>query len=279
MPTSGSDFDGTTNRMKHVDIHELLIHEDDDLIIVNKPAGLSSIDERDQTQPSLLRLLKEYSDGVRLCHRIDRETSGVIVAAKHFPAYRHLAEQFRKREVTKIYHAVVWGRPSFQEESIDLPLRTISVKYAPGDDEGDRVASFRSVVDSTRRGRPSQTIVTTIAVSRHTSLVACRPVTGRMHQIRAHLSKSGHPLVGDPLYRGKFLLLSSLKRGYRPGGEEERPVISRCALHARSITFSLFGVERSFEAPYPRDFATLLKVLTKYDELKPIVNSQEEPLA
>ncbi len=246
----------------------MLLYEDDNLIIINKPAGLASTDERDPSRPSLLSLLRARTPGTRLCHRIDRETSGVIVAAKLFPAYRILAEQFRRRLIRKVYHAVVWGRASFSGETIDHPLRTIASTYVPFHLEGEDaspVSTFRAVLDI-RRGRPSQTVVTTLSTSHHFSLVECRPVTGRMHQIRAHLSREGFPVVCDPLYRGAAAYLSELKRSYRHSGEgPERPLISRVALHACAISFALFDREYAFEAPYPKDFTVLLKTLAKYD--------------
>ncbi|HUX11781.1 MAG TPA: pseudouridine synthase [Spirochaetia bacterium] len=254
--------------MKQFRIDDMLLYEDDDIIIINKPAGLASADERDTSRPSLLGLLRARNPGTRLCHRIDRETSGVIVAAKHFPVHRVLAEQFRRRQVRKIYHALVWGRAAFAGETIEHPLRTISSVYVPFHLDGEEVSpvsTFRAVLD-TRRGRPSQTIVTTLSTSRHFSLVECRPVTGRMHQIRAHLSREGYPVVCDPLYRGAAAYLSELKRGYRHSGEgPERPLISRVALHACAISFELFDRKYTFEAPYPKDFAALLKTLAKYD--------------
>jgi 23S rRNA pseudouridine955/2504/2580 synthase len=254
--------------MKQQKFEDLILYEDENLIVLNKPAGLSSVAERDTTRSDLLSLLRAKVPGARLCHRLDRETSGVIVAARVFPAFRVLAEQFRRRQVHKVYHAVVWGKAGFEEKTIDLPLRTVPVTFKPiGHDARESVAGFRAVCDS-RRGRPSQTIVTAISTSRRFSLVECRPITGRMHQIRAHLAKEGFPVVSDPLYRGAAPFLSEIKRGYRASGDEpERPLISRVALHAVSIQFELFGQAHAVEAPYPKDFTALLKILSRYDGL------------
>ena len=255
--------------MKEPRIDEMILHEDENLIVLAKPAGLASTAERNEGRVNLLALLRARNPGARLCHRIDRETSGVMIAAKTFSAYRVLAELFRRRQVSKVYHAVVWGRTAFDEHAIALPLRTVAGTFRPaGQAKGEPVSTFRAVVDASRRGRPSRTIVTTLSASRRFSLLECRPLTGRMHQIRIHLSREGFPILCDPLYRGAPPFLSEIKRGYRRSGEdEERPLIRRVALHARSIGFELFGEERLFEAPYPKDFAALLKALSKYDGL------------
>lgn len=254
--------------MKQQKMEDLILYEDENLIILNKPAGVSSVADRDTTHPDLLSLLRERIPGARLCHRIDRETSGVTVAARVFPAFRVLAEQFRRRQVRIIYHAVVWGKADFDEKTIDLPLRTVPATHRPsGHTNPEPVSGFRAVCDS-RRGRPARTVVTVLSSSRRFSLLDCRPVTGRVHQIRAHLAKEGFPILNDPLYRGPPPFLSEIKRGYRPSGDEpEKPLISRVALHAAAIRFELFGQEHAFQAPYPRDFAALLKTLSKYDGL------------
>ena len=232
---------------------DLIIFENNDYILINKPPHIASLDERqaDNSQ-SILRLAKEYSDDAQLCHRLDKETSGVLAIAKNPAAYRHLSMQFEHRQLEKRYHAVVNGTHDFEMISVYLP---IAMKR-----DGTMVAIDR------QKGKEADTIFNTMKVYRNHTLVECMPITGRMHQIRIHLVCLKAPIVCDPTYGGEMIYLSDLKRKFNLKKEtEEQPLIKRVALHAHSLTFRLLNEEIiKIEAPYPKDFEVLVKQLDKF---------------
>ena len=232
---------------------DLIIFESDDYILINKPPHIASLDERqaDNSQ-SILRLAKEYADDAQLCHRLDKETSGVLAIAKNPAAYRHLSMQFEHRQVEKRYHAVVNGTHDLEMISVYLP---IAIKR-----DGTMVAIDR------QKGKEADTIFNTMKVYRNHTLVECMPITGRMHQIRIHLVCLKAPIVCDPTYGGEMIYLSDLKRKFNLKKEtEEQPLIKRVALHAHSLTFRLLNEEIiKIEAPYPKDFEVLVKQLDKF---------------
>jgi 23S rRNA pseudouridine955/2504/2580 synthase len=232
---------------------DLIIFENDDYILINKPPHIASLDERqaDNSQ-SILRLAKEYADDAQLCHRLDKETSGVLAIAKNPAAYRHLSMQFEHRQLEKRYHAVVNGTHNFEMISVYLP---IAMKR-----DGTMVAIDR------QKGKEADTIFNTMKVYRNHTLVECMPITGRMHQIRIHLVCLKAPIVCDPTYSGEMIYLSDLKRKFNLKKEtEEQPLIKRVALHAHSLTFRLLNEEIiKIEAPYPKDFEVLVKQLDKF---------------
>jgi 23S rRNA pseudouridine955/2504/2580 synthase len=232
---------------------DLIIFENDDYILINKPPHIASLDERqaDNSQ-SILRLAKEYADDAQLCHRLDKETSGVLAIAKNPAAYRHLSMQFEHRQLEKRYHAVVNGTHDFEMISVYLP---IAMKR-----DGTMVAIDR------QKGKEADTIFNTMKVYRNHTLVECMPITGRMHQIRIHLVCLKAPIVCDPTYGGEMIYLSDLKRKFNLKKEtEEQPLIKRVALHAHSLTFRLLNEEIiKIEAPYPKDFEVLVKQLDKF---------------
>ena len=232
---------------------DLIIFENSDYILINKPPHIASLDERqaDNSQ-SILRLAKEYANDAQLCHRLDRETSGVLAIAKNPSAYRHLSMQFEHRKVEKRYHAVVNGTHDFEMISVYLP---IAMKR-----DGTMVAIDR------QKGKEADTIFNTMKVYRNHTLVECMPITGRMHQIRIHLVCLKAPIVCDPTYGGEMIFLSDLKRKFHLKKEtQEQPIIKRVALHAHSLTFRLLNEEIiKIEAPYPKDFEVLVKQLDKF---------------
>ncbi len=241
--------------MKHPSFNDLILFENDDFIVVNKPPFIASLDERGAPyELNMLRLAKNYSTDAQVCHRLDKETSGALVFAKHPEAYRSLSIQFEKRKVKKIYHAVVEGQFQFQDVLVDLPILN----------EGNK-----NVVIDRKNGKRADTYFNSLTLYRHYTLVECRPVTGRMHQIRIHLSTQRAAIAGDTMYRGKPVFLSAIKKGYRLSKEEEeQPIMKRFALHAKEITFTgLEGEAITVSAPYPKDFATLIKLLDKFDQL------------
>ena len=233
---------------------DLIVFENDDYILINKPPHVASLDERttDRSGQSIVRLAKAYHPDAQLAHRLDKETSGILAIAKNPEAYRHLAMQFEHREVTKRYHAVTNGVHDFDGISVYLPISPIK--------DGTAVRIDRE------KGKVAETIFNTLRAFRNTTLVECMPITGRMHQIRVHLMCLKAPIVNDATYGGKPIYLSDVKRKFNlKQGTEELPLIQRVALHAYSLTFTLLnGNEQTFVAPYPKDFAALVKQLEKF---------------
>jgi RluA family pseudouridine synthase len=234
--------------LKSVNFRDIILFEDEDYILINKPPGISTLEDRNEPQ-NLLALAKDYSWDAQACHRLDKGTSGVLAFAKNPEAYRHLNMQFESREVIKVYHAVVDGTHSLNLEMVELPI----LKLNDG------------TVKISKEGKRAVTYFTTLETYKNHSLIQCNPITGRMHQIRIHLSKLGAPITGDETYGGKIFLLSSIKRKFKLEKEtEEQPIMKRMALHAYSLTFSaLNGDEKTATAPYHKDFQALLKQLSR----------------
>ena len=246
-----------------------VLHEDADLIVLNKPAGCTVVRERHSDlcpfQNGVLDHLRRSPESVaaalrdryrpRAVHRLDRDTTGVIVVAKSRAGELRLFKQFQERTVSKEYLAVVHSAPAENGGAIDA-----AIAESPGVLERMEI--------NPRKGRPSQTAWEVVERFRAHALILARPRTGRRHQIRIHLAHIGHPIIGDRVYGGGGeFLLSAIKRGYRTrGGHEEKPLIARPALHARALTFLPVGRDEPMrvEAPLPRDMETLLKMLRKY---------------
>lgn len=229
-----------------------ILYEDEGLLAINKPAGIASLDERSGEGTNLLQLARQYVETAQLCHRLDKDTSGVLLVAKNPETYRQVSMALESREVTKVYHAVVEGTFAFNNLSVDFPIY---------------VDSMGKVKIDRAKGKESQTIFNTLRFYNHFTLVECRPVTGRMHQIRVHLASQFAPICNDTLYGGKPPYLSALKRKFKLGkSEEEQPMIRRFALHAYSIEIPIEnGKKRLIQAPYPKDFDVFIKLLEKYD--------------
>lgn len=225
---------------------EWILFENDDFIIVNKPAFVATLEDR-ESDVNLLQLARGYWPEAQACHRLDKDTSGVLVFARHPGAYRYLSMLFQNRGVEKTYHAVAEGRQQFDEVAVSQPIE----KKSGG------------LVRISSQGSPSLTYFQTMKVYNRHTLVECRPITGRMHQIRIHLAWLKAPIAGDEVYGGQPVYLSSLKRDYTlKNGEEERPLMARLALHAQRIAFlSQDKASIEVEAPYPKDLRALLRQL------------------
>lgn len=237
-------------KLKNLSFKDLIIRETENYTLVNKPPFIASLDDRVDSK-NLLSLAKEANQEYQICHRLDKETSGIVVFAKNPDAYRNFAMQLENREVKKVYHAIINGQHKFEDFEADEPLHTTSTK---------------SRVDF-RAGRPSFTLITTLEVFKKHTLVKCFPVTGRMHQIRAHLAHHDAPINNDPAYGGQPVFLSELKRNYNhKKWEEETPMINRVALHSYQVAFKdLEGKVIEGNAEYPKDFSVLIKLLRKFN--------------
>lgn len=226
---------------------DLILWEDEDYFALNKPPFLSTLEDRVE-QINLLALAKEFSYDAQACHRLDKDTSGVIVFAKNPDAYRHLSIQFEKREVNKVYHAVADGIHNFKDKLVDAPILK----------QNDGVVKI-----SKSEGKPAQTWFSSLKSYRQHTLIECKPVTGRMHQIRIHLAFLGASITGDEQYGGKPFFLSMVKKGFNlKKTTEEQPLVKRMALHAFALEFTnLDGELIRIEAPYPKDFQALIRQL------------------
>ncbi len=234
--------------MKIIDFKDLILFENEDYIVINKPPYLSTLDDRHERQ-NILHLARKHTPDAQVCHRLDKETSGCLVIAKNQVAYRNIAIQFENRKVTKVYHAVIDGLHDYKNLLVDRNL----------------IASSKGMAKISKDGKPATTYFTTLKTYQAHSLVECRPITGRLHQIRIHLSYLKSPICGDELYGGKTLYLSKLKRRFNlKKGTEELPIMQRVSLHAYSIGFEgTDGAHIEVSAPYPKDYAVLIHQLEK----------------
>ena len=225
-----------------------VIFQNANYLVVNKPAGISVLADR-SGDLGILELLRLKYPEIQACHRIDKETSGALLFSFKPEAYRHASIQFQNRTVKKVYHALVKGRPEFNEYS---ERRRILVSEKQ---------SYINI-----NGKDSATLFNTLAIYQQHSLIECIPETGRMHQIRVHLQVNECPIVADSLYGGEPFFLSQIKKKFNIGKyEEEKPVMGRLALHAFSIAFKdLDGSNITVEAPYSKDMSVAIKQMEKY---------------
>lgn len=244
-----------------------VVFEDEHLLALNKPANLlTSPDRYDPNRPNLMKLLhRDIERGASWAakrgltylfnvHRLDFETSGVILLAKSKPVLVHLANLFGSEKPNKTYVALAQGTPSDTEFATDAKLSPHPV----------RLGVMR--VDQ-REGKRSRTEFTVRERFQGISLVECRPLTGRTHQIRIHLAYLKMPILGDKVYGGSELLLSSLKPEYRlKRNQVERPLISTTALHAEqlSLPHPVTGNEVKMSAEWPKDLKVAVKFLRLY---------------
>ncbi len=221
-----------------------VLYEDDDLAVINKPAGVVVHPAAGHWQGTLVHGLLKRLKGLSgiggeirpgIVHRLDKDTSGLMVVAKNDTTHILLGRQFKESRVQKLYLAIVHGCPEAREGRIDLPV-------------GRHPVYRKKMSIQCRVCRQALTLWRLLKVFRKAALIEARPLTGRTHQIRVHLSAIGHPIVGDPLYGG-----------CRPVG----PKAKRQMLHAFRLSFVHPGTKKllSFEAPLPQDMAQLLACL------------------
>lgn len=242
-----------------------VIYQDEDIIAVNKSAGLLVAADRWDTEAERLDVLVQHSlrydeaSGKKLyaVHRIDKDTSGVLIYALNADTHRALNTVFQNREIKKTYRLLIHGRPQEAHFTVDLPLRA----------DGD--ALHRTVVDK-RRGKEAVTHFTVLETFRQFSLIEAQPITGRTHQIRAHLAAVGSPIVCDALYgSSKPVLLSALKKRWRGDVYAEQPLIDRLALHAYQLEgiHPRTGKPFVFTAEYAKDFKSTVHQLQKLSNI------------
>jgi RluA family pseudouridine synthase len=229
-----------------------VVFQDENIIAVNKASGISVGGDRwDESVERLDRLIEQDLKIPKIftVHRIDKETSGLVVFAKKSDVHRELSIAFEQRDVKKLYTAIVHGRPSWKETKCDLAL-------VPNGNK-----KHMTIIDK-YKGKKSLTRFICLKSAGNFSILQAFPETGRIHQIRVHLAALGHPVVCDELY-GKMspVKLSSFKRAWRGDPLEERPLLARLGLHAQELTLPN-GLE--LKAPLPKDMASLINQLEKY---------------
>ena len=210
-----------------------ILYEDADVIAVNKPEGLAAIPEQNPREPSLFeRLCAERGETLFIVHRIDKDTSGVILFARNAEAHRHLNMEFETRRTRKVYLALTQGVIGGDWGTIDKPLA--------------RFGSGRVGVNA-QHGKPSLTEYKVMQRFPAHTLIEAYPKTGRRHQIRVHLYSIGHPIVGDRLYGDR-----AVQRDY-----------PRMMLHAKKLTIRPpTGEELTLQAPVPLSFSSIVDVIS-----------------
>ncbi len=232
-----------------------VVFKDEDILCIEKPAGSLSIPDRyDPSKKNIYHYLQNRHPGVMPVHRLDKDTSGIMVWALNEQAHRSLNTQFADRQVIKHYLAIVHGNMHESHGKIDA-----AIAYG---------SSGKGMVN--RKGKPSQTSWRLVEQFRDFALLEVTPHTGRTHQIRIHLQHIGHPLAVDALYGQRSALYAhdiktQGKFNYRKG-KELRPLIGRHTLHASRLIFlhPVTGSEVSFTAGLPKDFRALLNQLEKW---------------
>ncbi|MBN2593986.1 MAG: RluA family pseudouridine synthase [Sedimentisphaerales bacterium] len=239
-----------------------IIYEDKELIILNKQPDMIVHPARGNTHGTLVNALAFHSDELStglgefrpgIVHRLDKNTTGVMVIAKNDAVQWKIAKQFENRQVNKTYLAIVHGIPDLTADRINVPLGVhpkIREKYAIRPETGKEAVTYYEILESFRGF----------------SLLKLTPKTGRTHQIRVHLSYIKHPIVADDMYGGKLIYPWQLA-DTEPAVQEL--IINRVALHAFSLEFKHPATEKTvkFEAPLPQDMQNLLNALREYRKI------------
>ncbi len=230
-----------------------IVFENDAFLAINKPAGLLSIPNREQSEKSLKEILQEKYGTIFTIHRLDKDTSGLILFAKNETTHKYFSQLFEERKIEKYYLGIVIGCPTNQTGIIDAPIA--------------EHALHKGLMTVNRNGKQASTSYEVIDSNKSFSLLSFQLHTGRTHQIRVHSKNMGHPLACDPLYGdGKPVLLSSIKKKFKLSkhDEEERPMINRLALHSYRLVFEdEQGKEFDLTAEMPKEFRALMTQLKK----------------
>ncbi len=245
-----------TNAWLGEDIAIDVVYEDDDIIVVNKPVGLVTHPGAGNWTGTLANALLHYDpslanlDRAGIVHRLDKNTSGLMVVARSELAQKNLVEQLQTHTVSREYSAIVYGH-MISGGTVDAPI---------GRDPKDRI---KQAVVEEGEGKDAVTHYRVIDRFAHHTHVKCILETGRTHQIRVHMSFIEHPLIADPMYGGKI-------RFPKKADEQLKDALkkfNRQALHAKKLTLShpITGEEMSWKAPLPQDLQELLQVLSEFD--------------
>lgn len=232
-----------------------LLHQDDHLLVVGKPAGLLTIPDRFGNKDSLQNALERDFGKVFVVHRLDRETSGVLCFGRTEAAHRHLCMQFEHHTADKFYLVLVDGNVHQEEGEINKPI--------------GQHPTIPGKMTITGRGKPSLTFYRVLERFRHFTLLEALLKTGRTHQVRVHFQSIGYPLAVDAVYgrRPAFFLSEVKGKAYRSGkfSDEERPLMERTSLHAFRLRIEHpdTGERMEFQAELPKDFSAVLKQLRK----------------
>ncbi len=230
-----------------------IIFQNKDFVAVNKPSGLLTIPDREGKDVSLKGFLKEAFGEIFTVHRLDRNTSGLVVFALNETMHKHLSQQFESRETEKIYNGLVLGKPVEANSVINEPIAEHPNK--------------RGMMTVWRKGKESITEYAVLESYRLYSWMQFKILTGRTHQIRVHMKHLGHPVACDALYGdGKPVLLSQLKTKFKlsQSEDEERPLLNRLALHSSTLSFkNMNGELVTLEAPLPKDLKATINQLGK----------------
>lgn len=230
-----------------------IIFENDQFIAVNKPAGMLTIPDRyNERHASLYKILEKKYQKIFVIHRLDRETSGIILFAKDEITHKYFSQLFENRNVEKFYLGIIRGSLQNKEGIIDEPIAEHPVK---------------GMMVINNKGKASVTKYKVLEDFGLYSLVNFQIYTGRTHQIRVHMKHVGHPIVCDEIYGSSDpILLSSFKKKYKLSkDEEERPILNRLALHSHQLKFKdSSGIDYDLVAEMPKDMRALLQQLNKY---------------
>jgi 23S rRNA pseudouridine1911/1915/1917 synthase len=231
-----------------------ILFENDDFVAVNKEPGMLTIPDRhDDTQLSLYKILNQKYGKIFIVHRLDRDTSGLILFAKNETMHKYLSQLFEKRNIEKKYLGIVRGSMPDKKGLINEPIAEHPVK--------------KGMMAINKKGKASLTNYEVLEDYGIYSLVQFEIQSGRTHQIRVHTKSLGHPIICDEVYGdGKAILLSSFKKKYKLSQNEleERSIISRLGLHSFSLRFKDVNTKDFFiEAPLPKDMIALLQQLKK----------------
>ncbi|MBK9272088.1 MAG: RluA family pseudouridine synthase [Saprospiraceae bacterium] len=231
-----------------------IIFENEDFIVINKASGLLSIPDRfDPAKPNAFNMVSQKIQNLWVVHRIDRDTSGLLIFAKNAETHKLLNLQFENQQIHKLYIAICQGTPPFEEGLIEAPIA-----HSASNDG-------RMVIHP--KGKTSETLYKLSKTWKNFSQLECKPLTGRTHQIRVHLAYIGCPIVGDPLYglKPNLKIEDIKKKVYRGKFEEEGPdLIHRTALHASAIEFNLGDQKFHFNCPLPKDMRAVVNQLNKW---------------
>lgn len=235
-----------------------IIYRDENILVINKPTGISVTGDR-SGKDDIIKILQGQLPDVqefRLVHRLDKDTSGVMVLAQNLETQSVLSSAFEKRLVGKVYLAIVSGYIDRDRGTVKAPLAR-------------KKSDQRLIGVNPRRGKPAVTRYEVLADFGGYALVAAYPETGRTHQIRVHMLHRHIPLAVDPLYGGKKpLMLSEIKQGYRQKkGADEKPLIDRLTLHAYSLELPETEVCRKgiYIAKLDKKFTAAIKMLTRHN--------------